>query len=101
RPQRLESIGVLAGGIAHDINNILTPILGSAQLLKTRFSQENNRVLQLLTIIENNAKQGAALVKQLLSFARGFEGKYTILQVNDLIKDTIQFAKQTVSKSIK
>ncbi|MFM6308021.1 MAG: PAS domain S-box protein, partial [Dolichospermum sp.] len=97
RAQRLESIGVLAGGIAHDINNILTPILGSAQLLKTRFSQENNRVLQLLTIIENNAKQGAALVKQLLSFARGFEGKYTILQVNDLIKDTIQFAKQTVS----
>ncbi len=101
RAQRLESIGILAGGIAHDINNILTPILGSAQLLKVRFSQDNNRVLQMLTIIENNAKQGAALVKQLLSFARGFEGKYTILQVNDLIKDTIQFAKQTLSKSIK
>jgi PAS domain S-box-containing protein len=101
RAQRLESIGILAGGIAHDINNILTPILGSAQLLKTRFPQENNRVLQMLTIIENNAKQGAALVKQLLSFAKGVEGKYTILQVNDLIKDTIQFAKQTVSKSIK
>ncbi|MBE9220020.1 PAS domain S-box protein [Dolichospermum flos-aquae] len=101
RAQRLESIGILAGGIAHDINNILTPILGSAQLLKARFYQDNNRVLQMLTIIENNAKQGAALVKQLLSFARGFEGKYTILQVNDLIKDTIQFAKQTVSKSIK
>ncbi|WP_347238711.1 PAS domain S-box protein [Anabaena sp. FACHB-1391] len=101
RAQRLESIGILAGGIAHDINNILTPILGSAQLLKARFYQDNNRVLQMLTIIENNAKQGAALVKQLLSFARGFEGKYTILQVNDLINDTIQFAKQTVSKSIK
>ncbi|OBQ38555.1 MAG: histidine kinase [Anabaena sp. CRKS33] len=101
RAQRLESIGILAGGIAHDINNILTPILGSAQLLKARFSQDNNRVLQMLTIIENNAKQGAALVKQLLSFAKGVEGKYTILQVNDLIKDTIQFAKQTLSKSIK
>jgi len=63
RAQRLESIGVLAGGIAHDINNILTPILGSAQLLKARCSQDNNRsqhnhrVLQMLTIIENNAKQ--------------------------------------------
>ena len=101
RAQRLESIGILAGGIAHDINNILTPILGSAQLLKVRLSQDNNRVLQMLTIIENNAKQGAALVKQLLSFAKGVEGKYTILQVNDLIKDTIQFAKQTLSKSIK
>ena len=107
RAQRLESIGILAGGMAHEINNILTPILGHTQLLKPKFSQNNNssqnnnRVLQKLTIIENSAKQGAALVKQLLSFARGFEGKYTTLQINDLIKDTIQFVKQTVSKSIK
>lgn len=101
RAQRLESIGILAGGIAHDINNILTPILGSAQLLKDRYYQDNKRPLQLLTIIENNSKKGAALVKQLLSFAKGVEGKYMILQINYLIKDTIEFAKQTVPKSIK
>ncbi|WP_371418172.1 PAS domain S-box protein [Anabaena sp. UHCC 0253] len=101
RAQRLESIGTLAGGIAHDINNILTPILGSAQFLKGRFGKDKDHHQQMLTIIENNAKQGAALVRQLLSFARGVEGKYITLQVNDLIRDIIQLAQQTFSKSIK
>ncbi|MFM7364340.1 MAG: PAS domain S-box protein [Cuspidothrix sp.] len=100
RAQRMESIGTLAGGIAHDINNILTPILGSAQLLKGRLSEDKARHHQMLTIIENNAKQGAALVKQMLSFARGVEGKYTILQVNTLIDNIIDFARQTLPKSI-
>ncbi|MEY3221419.1 MAG: hypothetical protein RLZZ203_275 [Cyanobacteriota bacterium] len=100
RAQRMESIGTLAGGIAHDINNILTPILGSAQLLKGRLAQDKARHDEMLTMIENNVKQGAALVKQMLSFARGVEGKYTILQVNDLINDIIQFSMQTLPKSI-
>ena len=100
RAQRMESIGTLAGGIAHDINNILTPILGSAQLLKGRLAQDKARHDEMLTMIENNVKQGAALVKQMLSFARGVEGKYTILQVNDLINDIIQFSIQTLPKSI-
>ncbi len=102
RAQRMESIGTLAGGIAHDINNILTPILASAQLLKSRLSAEKDkdRRQQMLTIIENNAKQGAALVKQLLSFAKGVEGKQTIVQINNLINDIIQFASQTSSRSI-
>jgi PAS domain S-box-containing protein len=100
RAQRMESIGTLAGGIAHDINNILTPILGSAQLLKGRLAQDKARHDEMLTMIENNVKQGAALVKQMLSFARGVEGKYKILQINDLINDIIQFSMQTLPKSI-
>lgn len=100
RAQRMESIGTLAGGIAHDINNILTPILGSAQLLKGRLAQDKDRHDEMLTMIENNVKQGAALVKQMLSFARGVEGKYKILQINDLINDIIQFSMQTLPKSI-
>ena len=103
RAQRMESIGTLAGGIAHDINNILTPILASAQLLKSsRLSEEKHkdRRQQMLTIIENNAKHGAELVKQLLSFAKGVEGKQTIVQINDLISDIIYLVSQTFSKSI-
>ena len=99
----MESIGTLAGGIAHDINNILTPILASAQLLKSsRLSEEKHkdRRQQMLTIIENNAKHGAELVKQLLSFAKGVEGKQTIVQINDLISDIIYLVSQTFSKSI-
>jgi PAS domain S-box-containing protein len=93
--QRMESIGTLAGGIAHNINNNLTPILGYAQLLKNRCPEDKDKRLKMLTSIEDNAKQGAALVKQLLSFAKGVEIKYTTIQVNDLIREAIQLAQET------
>ncbi|BAZ33710.1 hypothetical protein NIES4074_62240 (plasmid) [Cylindrospermum sp. NIES-4074] len=100
RAQRLESLGTLASGIAHDINNILTPILAAAQLLKGRFAKDEERYSQLLAIIENNAKRGAALVKQVLSFARGIKGERVIVKVKHLIVDIIQIAKQTFPISI-
>ncbi|BAZ86269.1 PAS domain S-box protein [Dolichospermum compactum] len=95
--KRMESIGTLAGGIAHNINNHLTPILGYAQLLKSKSSLDKDNCLQMLTTIEANAKKGAALVRQLLSFAKGVEIQYTIIQISDLIRDTIQIAKETFS----
>jgi nitrogen-specific signal transduction histidine kinase len=101
RTQRLESIGTLAGGIAHDLNNILTPILVSAQLVKGRFAQNPESHPPLLTIIENNAKRGAALVRQVLSFARGYKGERTIVQVKHLIAEIIQISNQTFTKAIK
>ncbi|MEA5552433.1 PAS domain S-box protein [Anabaena cylindrica UHCC 0172] len=100
RTQRLESIGTLAGGIAHDINNILTPILTAAQLLRGRFVNDQERHPQLLRIIENNAMRGAGLVKQVLSFARGLKGERAIVQVKHLIADIIQIGRQTFPKSI-
>ncbi|MDZ7991467.1 MAG: PAS domain S-box protein [Nostoc sp. EfeVER01] len=100
RTQRLESLGTLAGGIAHDLNNILTPILAAAQLLQGKFFQDEERSGQLLRLIESNAKRGAALVKQVLSFARGYKGEPTIIQVQYLISEIIQIAKQTFPKSI-
>ncbi|MEH2124379.1 PAS domain S-box protein [Nostoc sp.] len=100
RTQRLESLGTLAGGIAHDLNNILTPILASAQLLQGKFFQDEERSGQLLALVESNAKRGAALVKQVLSFARGYKGEPTIIQVQYLISEIIQIAKQTFPKSI-
>lgn len=101
RTQRLESIGTLAGGIAHDINNVLTPILGSAQILKNKISKNEKQHQQLLEIIENNAKRGAALVKQVLSFASGLKGERTLVQIKYLINEIVQVAKQTFPKSIK
>ncbi|MBN3880706.1 MULTISPECIES: PAS domain S-box protein [unclassified Nostoc] len=100
RTQRLESLGTLAGGIAHDLNNILTPILAAAQLLQGKCFQDEELSRQLLTLIESNAKRGAALVKQVLSFARGYKGEPTIIQVQYLISEIIQIAKQTFPKSI-
>jgi PAS domain S-box-containing protein len=100
RAQRLESIGTLASGIAHDLNNILTPVLATAQLLQMKLVDLDERSLQMLKVLEANAKRGAELVKQVLSFARGVEGKVTILQTKHLIREIQQIVRETFPKSI-
>jgi PAS domain S-box-containing protein len=98
RAQRMESIGTLAGGIAHDLNNVLAPILMAVQLLELKLPDERSQ--QWLQILETNAKRGADLVKQVVSFARGIEGDRTIVQVRHLISEIRQIAKETFPKSI-
>ncbi|MBE9190923.1 CHASE3 domain-containing protein [Gloeocapsopsis crepidinum LEGE 06123] len=98
RVQRMESIGTLAGGIAHDLNNVLTPILMSVQLLQMKFSDSQSQ--NLLNSLESNVKRGAALVKQVLSFARGFEGDRVTLQVRHLISEITHLIQETFPKSI-
>ncbi|MDL5502687.1 MAG: histidine kinase dimerization/phospho-acceptor domain-containing protein, partial [Candidatus Methanoperedens sp.] len=83
RSQRMESIGTLAGGIAHDLNNLLTPIMLSLQILKEKLKDEQSQ--KLLSILENNSQRGANLIKQVLSFARGVEGERNSLQVKHII----------------
>jgi len=98
RAQRMESIGTLASGIAHDLNNVLSPILMSVHLLKGKCQDE--RAHQILKIVESNAKRGANLVKQVLSFAKGIEGDRTVLQLKHLILEMKQIVEQTFPKSI-
>lgn len=107
RAQRVESIGTLTSGIAHDLNNVLSPILMSAHLLKSKNCDQQTN--QMLSIIESNAKRGADLVKQVLSFTRGIEGNVqgqaairpcTVLQVKHLILEIQQIISQTFPKSI-
>ena len=100
RAQRLESIGTLASGIAHDLNNILTPILAGAQLLPLKFPNIDERTRHLVEILEINARRGADLVKQVLSFARGVEGKRISLQLRHLIVEVAKILKETFPKSI-
>ena len=100
RTQRLENIGILAGGIAHDLNNILTPILAVAQLLPLTLPNLNTRNQDMLHILEASAKRGADLVKQILCFARGNDEKRLILQVKHLLLDIEQIIQGTFPKSI-
>ena len=98
RAQRIESVGTLAGGIAHDLNNVLTPILLSIELLQ--LTNTNERTLSILGSIECSAKRGADLVRQILTFARGVEGKRTELHAKQLIKDIQHFVQDTFPKNI-
>jgi two-component system, cell cycle sensor histidine kinase and response regulator CckA len=100
RTQRLESLGTLASGIAHDLNNILSPMITVAQLLPLKHSQIDENSQQMLKLLENNAKRGTDLVQQILSFTRSSEGKRTIVSVSQLIEDIEQIIKSTFPKSI-
>jgi two-component system, cell cycle sensor histidine kinase and response regulator CckA len=101
RAQRLESLGTLASGITHDLNNMLTPILASSELLQSRIPKDDGLTHKLLKIIENSAERGADLVRQVLWFARGIEGERTDLSVKQMIAEIKQIICQTFPKSIK
>jgi PAS domain S-box-containing protein len=100
RAQRLESLGTLASGIAHDLNNILTPILGIVEILPLQFPDIDDRTQNLLTILNDSTRRGADLVKQILSFTRGVEGKPTYIQVHHLIKEIQRIIQQAFPKNI-
>ncbi|MDQ2922212.1 MAG: PAS domain S-box protein [Acidobacteriota bacterium] len=98
RAQRMESIGTLAGGIAHDLNNVLSPILMAVQMLELKAKDESTK--QLLEILKTNAERGGNMVRQVLSFARGVEGERVALQPKHLIKEIVKIMGETLPKSI-
>jgi PAS domain S-box-containing protein len=100
RAQRLESLGTLASGIAHDMNNILTPILGASQLLPLKIKNPDLHTQRLLQISQESAKRGVDLVKQILSFARGAQGERTQMQISHILTEVVKVARQTFTKSI-
>jgi PAS domain S-box-containing protein len=99
RAQRMESIGTLAGGIAHDLNNMLAPVLMSIELLKDNPPEEERDVI--LSTIEASARRGAEMVRQVLTFARGMEGERTAVDVGALLRGVEKFANDTFMKSIR
>lgn len=99
RAQRIESIGTLAGGIAHDLNNVLSPILMAVEMLQT--DEEIEKAGEpWLSIIKENTTRGADLIRQVLTFARGVEGERVNVQLRHLIKDLINVLGETLPKTI-
>ncbi len=98
RSQRMESIGTLAGGIAHDLNNVLTPIMMSVDLLNLRIKDEVCR--ETLETIASSARRGADMLNQVLSFARGMEGQKTPLNISRLLQDLARIVGDTFPKNI-
>lgn len=98
RAQRLESIGTLAGGIAHDLNNVLAPIMMGIDLLRDELRDPRSR--ETLDLIANSARRGAEMVKQVLTFARGVDGRHRLLDPGDAVRDVTRIARDTFPRSI-
>jgi two-component system, cell cycle sensor histidine kinase and response regulator CckA len=99
RAQRMESIGTLAGGLAHDLNNVLAPIMLSIDLL--RDEETDAQRTAILDAIASSALRGAEMVRQVLSFARGVEGRRVAVDVATLLRDVERICNDTFLKSIR
>ncbi|MEO6789139.1 MAG: response regulator [Chthoniobacteraceae bacterium] len=98
RAQRMESIGTLASGVAHDLNNILSPIMMSVPMLRRNLTAKQRE--EIISTVEMSAQRGADIVKQVLTFGRGLEGEKRPLQVEGLIKEMLKIVRETFPKNI-
>ena len=98
RTQRMETIGTLAGGMAHDLNNALSPVLLGVQLLRRKtIDPESTR---LLGMMETSTHRGADMVRQVLLFARGKEGDFEPVDVGAVLKEIAKMARETFPKGL-
>ncbi|WP_395639358.1 PAS domain-containing protein [Pseudolysinimonas sp.] len=98
RAQRMESIGTLAGGIAHDLNNVLTPLMLSTQLLAGE-EDELSR-LRIIAGMQEAIERGSNMIRQVLTFARGVEGQRTLVEITDLVERFTEFCRDTLPKNL-
>jgi len=98
RAQRLESVGTLASGVAHDLNNVLSPILMGVDLLARAHPDSQTRCV--LAMMQESARRGSETVKQLLAFARGAESQPGPVQPRHLLKEVVRLLQQTLPKNI-
>ncbi|MGI8437567.1 MAG: PAS domain S-box protein [Chthoniobacterales bacterium] len=98
RAQRLESIGTLASGVAHDLNNVLVPIMMAAPILRETTDPEERE--RFLNIVEASAQRGAGIIRQVLTFARGADGDRVLVHPVYLLEEVSKIAGQTFPKSI-
>lgn len=98
RAQRMEAIGTLASGVAHDLNNILTPMLMVAGLLKESLGDARDR--EMLVMVEKSAQRGASIISQLLTFSRGVEGTRASVQPKYLLKEMMNLMQETFPRNI-
>ena len=98
RNQRIESLGTLSSGVAHDLNNILTPIMVSIGMLK---EQAHDPTLgRLIASLETSTQRGAQLVKQILTFGRGVKGERLPIRLHEVVREVQMLIQETFPKSI-
>jgi len=100
RAQRMESLGTMASSIAHDLNNVFTPIVGLASMQLHSPQDLNENSNEYWEMVKLSAEHGIDLVQQILTFARGTEGKRTPLQIEYLLQEIVRSIEQTLPKQI-
>jgi PAS domain S-box-containing protein len=100
RSQRMESIGRLVGGIAHDLGNLLVPITLGVKVLKRRVDDGDEKVAQTLSMIRKSAERGSDMVEQVLAFARGVEGERVALQPATVVDEVEEMTEETFPEDI-
>ncbi len=95
--QKLESLGVLAGGVAHDFNNLLTGVLGNASMARATLNPDP-KLHEFLTTIENAARRAADLCRQLLAYAGRGSLQEMPMDMSKLVRETVDLLKVSVSK---
>jgi PAS domain S-box-containing protein len=98
RNQRIESLGTLAGGISHDLSNLLTPIILGVEALKR--IENDEKAIAILNSISSSLSRGRDIVRQVLTFARGVEGGTMLIQPRHIIKEVVTLMRETFPKSI-
>ncbi|MEF8865522.1 MAG: PAS domain S-box protein [Salinibacter sp.] len=100
RSQRMESLGRLVGGIAHDLGNLLVPITLGVKVLKRRVGDTDDKVDQTLSMIQKSAERGSDMVEQVLAFARGVEGERVALQPELIVEEVEEMTNETFPEDI-
>lgn len=99
RMQRMESIGRLVGGIAHDLGNLLVPIVLGVKVLQQRYG-DDERAARTLKMMQQSAQRGSEMVKQVLAFARGVEGERVTVQPAEILDEVEQIIREIFPSNI-
>ena len=97
--QKMDAIGQLAGGVAHDFNNMLTGIIGATELLEQR-SSPNEKTKKFFKIIKDASERAGKLTEKLLTFSRKQPSAFKVIDVNKTLFDAISILESTVNKLI-
>lgn len=95
--QKMESIGLLAGGITHDFNNILGSISGYAELLKSYITKPELR--EMISVIEHESSKASKLISSLLQYARGDKSSKEQFSLLEIVQDTYLLLRKSISKN--
>ena len=98
RAQRMETVGMLAGGVAHNLNNTLAPILMASSMLQRELAGQIHG--EYMQIIGDSARRAADIVEQLMSFSRGMGAKQSTFAPQSLIGEVEKFIRMTFPTSI-